>query len=200
MKFDGPKLITPPAEEPVSVAEAKAWCRVDGSDEDPVFTRLISAARSHCEHLTDRAFVTQTLQLTLREWPDDEEDAGLITLLRPPVQSVSWIKYMDEAGVQQTWGTSEYQLNLDADPAVIARAPNKSWPAVQDGLLAPIQVQYIAGYGAATAVPPAAKQMILLLVSHWYENREAVLTGTISKEVELAVRSLASQLWVGRLY
>lgn len=200
MKFDGPKVITPPAEEPVSVAEAKAWCRVDGSDEDAVFTRLISAARSHCEHLTDRAFVTQTLQLTLREWPDDEEDAGLITLLRPPVQSVTWIKYVDEAGVQQTWGTSEYQLNLDADPAVIARAPNKSWPAVQDGLLAPIQVQYVAGYGAATAVPPAAKQMILLLVSHWYEHREAVLTGTISKEVELAVRSLASQLWVGRLY
>ena len=34
----------------------------------------------------------------------------------------------------------------------------------------------------------------MMLVSHWYENREAVLTGTVSKEVELGVSSLLAML------
>lgn len=39
---------------------------------------------------------------------------------------------------------------------------------------------------------PDVEQAILLLVGHWYANREAVVTGTISTEVPLAVDRL---LW-----
>jgi hypothetical protein len=51
-----------------------------------------------------------------------------------------------------------------------------------------------AGYGAASAVPDDAKQAILLLASHWVENREAVLSGTISKEIELSYTALTDRL------
>ena len=33
----------------------------------------------------------------------------------------------------------------------------------------------MAGYGAASTVPTSIKQAMLLLIGHWYENREAMV-------------------------
>jgi hypothetical protein len=57
-------LIAGPGEEPVSLAEAKAWCRIDSTDEDALLAALIAAARLQVEGLTGRALVTQTWRLT----------------------------------------------------------------------------------------------------------------------------------------
>ena len=59
-------LIAGPGEEPVSLAEAKAFARIDGSDEDALVSALIAAARLHVESLTGRALVTQTWRLVLK--------------------------------------------------------------------------------------------------------------------------------------
>jgi uncharacterized phiE125 gp8 family phage protein len=61
--------------------------------------------------------------------------------------------------------------------------------------MAPIQVTYVAGYGAAASVPQKYKQAMLLLIGHWYENRETVIVGTISGPIALAVDSL---IWLDR--
>ena len=53
-------LIAGPGEEPVSVAEAKAFARIDGGDEDALVGALIAAARLHVEGDTGRALITQT--------------------------------------------------------------------------------------------------------------------------------------------
>src|SRR5690242_18760477 len=58
-------LIAGPGEEPVSLAEAKAFARIDGSDEDALVGALIAAARLHVESLTGRALITQTWRLVL---------------------------------------------------------------------------------------------------------------------------------------
>ena len=58
-------LIAGPGEEPVTLAEAKAFCRIDGSDEDALVSALIAAARLQVESLTGRALVTQTWRLTM---------------------------------------------------------------------------------------------------------------------------------------
>lgn len=57
-------LIAGPGEEPVTLAEAKAWCRIDTTDEDALVTALIAAARLQVESLTGRALVTQSWRLT----------------------------------------------------------------------------------------------------------------------------------------
>ncbi len=56
-------LIAGPGEEPVTLAEAKAWCRIDAADEDSLVSALIAAARLHVEALTGRALITQTWRL-----------------------------------------------------------------------------------------------------------------------------------------
>jgi len=62
-------LIAGPGEEPVSRAEAKAFCRIDGDAEDALLDALIAAARLHVEGLTGRALVTQTWRLVLHRPP-----------------------------------------------------------------------------------------------------------------------------------
>ena len=59
-------LIAGPGEEPVSLAEAKAFARIDGGDEDALVSALVAAARLHVESLTGRALVTQTWRLVLK--------------------------------------------------------------------------------------------------------------------------------------
>jgi uncharacterized phiE125 gp8 family phage protein len=48
----------------------------------------------------------------------------------------------------------------------------------------------VAGYGGSHTVPEPIKQAILLLVGAWFENREAVLTGTIVATLPFAVDAL----------
>lgn len=86
-------LIAGPGEEPVSLAEAKAFARIDGSDEDALVEALIAAARLHVESLTGSAMVTQTWRLVL------SCVAGLLVQL-PVVPAVALIDAPDGAVLQ----------------------------------------------------------------------------------------------------
>jgi uncharacterized phiE125 gp8 family phage protein len=82
------KLVTGPALEPVTLDEAKAQCRVDGSDEDTLITALILAAREYCQDFQNRAYITQVYDLWLDGWPNK----GFISIPKPPLQLVSSVK------------------------------------------------------------------------------------------------------------
>jgi len=86
-------LIAGPGEEPVSLAEAKAFARIDGSDEDALVSALVAAARLHVESLTGRALVTQTWRLVLKCV------SGLVVPL-PVVPAIALIEAPDEAVLQ----------------------------------------------------------------------------------------------------
>lgn len=178
-------LITAPTVEPVTLAEAKLHLRVDHADEDSHIRSLIIAAREHAQNATSRAFVGQTWRLSMDCFPD------VIRTPRPPLTSVTSIAYTDTAGASQTLSASAYTVDTYSEPGRIVPAFGQSWPATRDIPNAVI-VTYVAGYGAGAAadVPQPIRQAILLLVGHWYANREGVLTGTISKEIEFAVSAL----------
>src|SRR3954464_5988323 len=62
-------LLTPPTAEPWSVAEAKAFLRVEHDDDDAVIAALIAAARGHVEALSRRALLVQRWRCVLDAWP-----------------------------------------------------------------------------------------------------------------------------------
>ena len=62
-------LITPPALEPVSLADAKAHLRLDTDDDDQLVTAAIVAARVHVEALTRRLLIEQGWRVYLDRWP-----------------------------------------------------------------------------------------------------------------------------------
>ena len=182
----GYEIVTEPAEEPVSLQEAKDHLRVEVTTDDALIARLITDAREWVERFTRRALVTQTRRLWAYQFPDcyfDQDGIGRDSACRDctavllpggKVQSVSNVKYVDAAGTLQTLAGSEYSLDAK-DPQKHARlvpAYGKSWPGTRSEPNA-VQVEYIAGYGAAAAVPAIVKQAVLLHAGWHYENREA---------------------------
>jgi uncharacterized phiE125 gp8 family phage protein len=148
------KLITPPASEPVTLAEAKSHLRVDLNDDDTLINALITAARQMAEEYTRRAFITQTWEATFL--PLGVPYRG-IRLSRPPVQQIVSITVDG-----QTLDPTKYELLddwIEFDPK----------PLPQDKIV----IRYNAGYGSAADVPSPIKQAILQIVGHLYENRES---------------------------
>lgn len=186
------KLITPPAIEPVSLDEAKAHLRQDGAD-DAYITALIIQARETIESLARRALIEQTWRLSLDRWPA----VDYITLPHPPLASVTSLVYLDQAGDDTTWASSNYIADTDSQPGRLVLAYNVNWPSTaQLYPVNPIQITYVAGYGNTAAdVPAMWKQAILMLMGHWYENREAAIPGSPVKDVPMSVQEL---IWLDR--
>ena len=62
-------LLTPPAVEPLSLAEAKAWLRVAHDDDDALIAALVASGRAHIEKETRRALIAQTWRIVRDAWP-----------------------------------------------------------------------------------------------------------------------------------
>jgi uncharacterized phiE125 gp8 family phage protein len=164
-----------PAEEPVTLAEAKLHLRVepDVTDDDALIARLITVARIQCENTARRAFVQRACVAQLDCWPGD----GVIVLTTPPLISVEGITYTDEDDLETTLDETLYVVDVHSEPGRIVLKRNASWPSAALVEAGAIRIEYTAGYGAAADVPAGYKQAILLYLGHLYENREAVVVG-----------------------
>jgi len=188
------KLKTAPAAEPVTLAEAKTHLRVDISDDDDLITALITAAREYCENFQNRAYITQVWKLWMDDWPEEDD---YIEIPLPPLQSVESVKYYDTDGNENTFSSDYYSVDTESEPGRVYLNYGETWPTDTLRPRNGIVVEFTAGYGdTADDVPQTVKQAMLLLIAHWYENREATLAGTVSREVEFAVGAL---LWQNRV-
>jgi len=185
----GLRLITPPAEEPVTLAEAKAQLRLEHALDDTTVTALISTARQYVELATWRALVTQTWELSLDGFPVWSVTCPReIQLPKGDVQSVTSVKYDDPAGVEQTFPASSYIVD-GYPPARVVLKRVANWPATNFEALS-VRVRYVAGYGAASAVPGPLKQATLLLVSQMYEHRVPEVTAAVIGQVQFSFDAL----------
>jgi len=181
----GLKLVTPPAVEPVSVAEARLHCYVDDPMQDNLLMGFITAARQHIETVCNRALITQTWELVLDAWPKADRE---IILPRSPLQRIESITYTDNTGADRELPT--YLCDTSSEPGRVGPAFGLFWPGVPLQPMGAIKVRYVAGYGDAEQVPQSFKQAILLLVGQWFENRENVVVGSNTRELPFAVKSL----------
>lgn len=185
------KVTTAPTREPVTLQEAFAQLRVTNNDERDLISDMVKAARQYVEKFSRTSLVTQTITLEMDCFPGSD-----FKLPAPPLVSVTSIKYIDTGGTEQTASTDLYlvETNTNERPGRIRLKYNQTWPGLR-GDPNGVEIIYVAGYGEPASVPDHYKHAIKLLVGHWYVNRESVVVGTVSKEIEDA---LADLLWIGR--
>lgn len=195
------QLVTGPAEEPISLAEAKSHLRVSFADDDPLIQNLIYTAREEAEARTERALCTQTWKLVADSWPalpafslSWQGAFDQFQLPLPPLQSVTSIVYKDTAGVPTTLGSSNYIVDTASEPGRVALAYSQAWPGSALQPISGVTVTFVAGYGTAFVVPQSIKQAMLLLIGHWYENREEVVVDNRVASIELP-KGAEALLW-----
>jgi len=188
-------LTSGPAVEPVTLAEAKAHLRVDGTAEDTLVASLIVTSRLHVEAAVGLALITQGWSYFLDAWP---AGAGLKLPLRP-VQSIAAVRLFDENAVVTTLDPATYLLDGAGAPPRLVRQGAIVWPKpgrVANG----IEVAFIAGYGNAAAdVPAPIRQAILLLTAHWYDHRSPIEIGQFARPVPDIVSELLAHYRSPRL-
>lgn len=149
-------LAVPPATEPLTLAETKAYLRVDSSADDTLINRLITGARQAAELYLKASLITQSWQLSYDDYAPSE-----ITLRRLPVQSITHVKTYTRDMTPSVLSAANYTLNaakdiLRIDQILVAHR---------------VEVQYVAGFGDASAVPAPIKQGMLTHIAAMYDNR-----------------------------
>ena len=208
----GLATITPPAIEPVTLAEARdqLWLPQDDRDQDVWLIRNITVARALCENLMARQFITATYSLTLDSFPHTAPFYGgvgepyyystrwdgyetVIYIPKPPLQSVASIQYLDTTGTLQTWPTNQYIVDPLQEPGRITPAYGIPWE-IPESVIKSVTVQFTCGYGStAASVPATIRQAILLVLARLYRFR-----GDDDGEIEIpeaAKQLLLSESW-----
>jgi uncharacterized phiE125 gp8 family phage protein len=163
------------------------------SIEDSLLSTLIKVAREWCETFTNRALASQTWEMLLDDFPAKD----FIDLPKTPIQSVTSVKYKDSTGTETTMtATTDYIADVESTPGKVFLPYAKSWPSATLYPHNAIRLRFVAGYTGTIPyiLPKSIEQAMLLLIGHWYNNREAV--GDVGKEIEFAVKSL---LWPYRI-
>lgn len=196
-------LVTAPTEEPVTVAEVKLHCRIDGTAEDDYLEALITSARQHVENVTGRALLTQTWDYSLDGWPH----GTIIPLPFGNLQSVTSVKWKDQDGTETTL-TAEGPAVSDPDYIVVTSGDKcgavalpyaGTWPTGTLYPHNPITIRFVCGWTTPTLIPAPIKAAILMTLTDLYENREAQLVGSMTQaySVNQTVKALLAsyRLW-----
>jgi uncharacterized phiE125 gp8 family phage protein len=185
------KVKTAPSVEPITLTEAKAHLRIVISDTtyDTEVTSMIKTARQWIEQRYNIALITQTRVQKqdnfydrypiYRNFMGPYYTRYPITLLYPPLQSITSLSYYDTNQALQTLTeNTDFYCAGKQTPAAGAQDieiprmwPANSWPAFK-WIPDAVQIEYVCGFGDdATYVPEPIKMAIKKVVAEMFENR-----------------------------
>lgn len=176
--------------EPVGLELAKKQCRIeaDVTDDDELIAGYIIAAREFVEWATGHVLVPRAQQAWFASFEKAE-------IYRTPVTSIDNVTYFDADEVEQAY--EEPIVRLGNPPArIYPRAGEGQWPAISPH--GGVKVTWTGGYGDGEA-PQQAIQAMLMLIAHWYRNREAVITGGIAANIPQGAHDLCRQIKLMRV-
>lgn len=181
-------LITGPEITPVTLEEAKAYCRIDHADDDELVTAFLEAATAHLDGkqgTLHRCLEPQTWELTYDDFPDaDCNGDAFIEIPLPPLLEIVTIKYDDADGVEQTIDAANYDVDNKSIPGWVVPVSTYTWPTPLDAINS-VRVRFRAGYdedaSGNSGVPTPIKLAIKIMVADMYDNRESVTPQSVNR-------------------
>lgn len=185
------RVLQAPACEPVSLEDAKSWCKVDHSEEDDIIELLVQAARERAEDIMGRALIKRRLELRLDRFPppgcmyssgvyntlgaERAIYSEVIEIPFAPLISVDYVEYRDTSGaIQRMDGSpsSWIEDNPENEPGRIQPLLGLNWPTASMSIGA-VRVGYTCGYTPVGSPEDeeALRANIPALVKHWMKAR-----------------------------
>lgn len=172
-----------PTEQPITVDELKLYAKISGTAEDALLAQIIKGVTLSAERYIKQDFITRTYR-TFRDVFGDRADSPAyfgypahtcsqsfgkapIALRRSPVGSIVSVKYYS-GGALATVDAADYYLVVKPSYAMIA--PVSEWPT-PDLRMQAVQIEFTAGYGAASVIPADIKDALLAHATSVYQNR-----------------------------
>jgi hypothetical protein len=189
--------------EPVTLAEAKGFLRIDQDSENEQLELMIRAARATIEAYTSRALVKQKWQFTLNSGyalarsdqvylsgGKSRGDQGIILPRSPFIELCGLPILVSAYGEQEI---KDYRLDTSGRSAHI----HFGGTVLQEE--SSVRIEFLAGY-TAKDLPDPLKQAILMLVADLYENRHVANdTPALVGEMNGTVLTLIKPYQVKRL-
>jgi len=195
------QLVTADTEYPVTLEEVKDHLGIDAPEDNGRLNGYIAAATQFVEKSVRGGIAarTQTWDLVMPDFPGGQNSRGRVDFPKPPLQSVTTVKYLNTSSVLTTLTeNTDYIVQTDYRRAGwVVPMPDTFWPTVRDQRDDGVQIRFIAGHASNALVPANIRHAMMLMIGHWNENREAVATGTIASEIPLAAKDLIGMSEVG---
>lgn len=164
------EIVTPPAAEPVTLAEARVFCRVDHADEDALIQDLVRAAREQVEAASGRALIERRVRERRDSWAAAPN--GAMRLALRPLRTLHGVKTTGPDGAVQSIPLTEVFPDPDAEAGRLLARPGLGFPALLRAASG-VEIDYTAGYGATSgAVPAALRLAVLILTADAYARRD----------------------------
>lgn len=189
------RLVTAPASEPVLLPAARAQCSIheDDTSYDTKLQQAIYGARYQFEKdCPNIQLISATWCLDLDDWPLYNKRRNCHILLhKEPLIAISYIKYYPNGETELSEYSSEnYDSDLFSYPGRILI--NGDFPDLNQDKLNNVQITFTCGYATADKIPGDIISALLLLIGHFFENPQQVMTGTQVNELPFGYKQIVS--------
>lgn len=150
----------PPPALVAGLAEAKAYLRIDGAEEDALLAGLIRSATGLCEAFTGQALIARPVTETVPATGDWRR------LERTPVRAIGGVSLYPPDGAATALPADAFAVDIDSGGDGWVRVPGARHGAR-------VRVDYEAGMAADwNGVPEALRQGVVRLVAHLHAHRD----------------------------
>jgi uncharacterized phiE125 gp8 family phage protein len=158
----------------IDLAMAKQHLEYEDDDRDALIQQYIDAAQAWVEDFTGKLLFRRTIP---QRFPSNS--ASLRFHVGPSAE-VESLKYLDSDFAEQIIDPADYRVVGDR------LYPVTTFPYARHG----IEAAVTAGYDGDVPAPLISAQ--LLLIGHWFANRETVVTGTIATSLPFGADALCA--------
>ncbi len=177
----------------ITVEEVKAARKIEHSEEDALLETLIKSALQYIERRTGQIFVKREQEeMVLDQLPTGSNG---VELQWTPVRAVQSVNYLNVSGVSEALGAGDVYLDSRGVYPVLYPLNGAQWP---ESTCARGSVTVVADIGYSE-LPHDIRLAALLLIGHFYENREAVVIGVTAESVPHGFEMLIADYIIERV-